>query len=204
MPPLHADATLSAKKVGMPHPAGLKLDVLEIQGDQALSAYYDLRWRVLREPWTQARTTGHDQREAEAIHLGCWAGGRLLGVGRLHFNSPAEAQVRFMAVEPGWEGRGIGGALLEELEHRALAAGAERMVLDARESARGFYERHGYRMIEPGALLFEQIAHWKMTKALIKKRKSQSSEQRPVRSLCDTPASRQPDPAVLSRSNRRP
>ena len=69
-----------------------------------------------------------------------------------------------MAVEPGLEGRGVGSALLRELERRAMLAGATQVVLDARESANGFYEKHGYRIIGFAGLLFEQIPHWRMTK----------------------------------------
>lgn len=191
----------------MPQRVLLNLEVREVHGEDVRSAYYDLRWRVLREPWTRSRKTAQDQRENESVHLGCWAGERLVGVGRLHFNSPAEGQIRFMAVEPGLEGQGIGSALLHELERYAAVAGARRVVLDARESARGFYERYGYQTVRPAGLLFEQIAHWKMTKPLVptlKTRKSQSSASRSSLPLCDTPTPLPLRPAAQSRSNRRP
>ena len=141
-----------------------KLEVRELEGAEAFANYYDLRWRVLREPWTHLRESERDQLEGDAIHMGCWLGERLVGVGRLHFNSPQEAQIRFMAVEPGLEGRGVGSALLRELERRAMLAGATQVVLDARESANGFYEKHGYRIIGFAGLLFEQIPHWRMAR----------------------------------------
>ncbi len=150
----------------MPDLLEVKLEVREILGAQEFSTYYDLRWRVLREPWTQSRDSERDARDADAVHLGCWVGERLVGVGRLHLNSPSEAQIRFMAVEPEWAGQGIGRLLLSELERRAAADGARAMVLDARESALGFYEKHGYRSLAFAGLLFNQIAHWKMAKSL--------------------------------------
>lgn len=143
-----------------------KLQVRGIVGAHEFAAYYDLRWRVLREPWMQTRDSERDARDADAVHLGCWMGERLLGVGRLHFNSPTEAQTRFMAVAPEWVGQGIGSLLLRELERRAVAGGAVEMVLDARESALGFYEKQGYRPLAAAGLLFNQIAHWKMSKRL--------------------------------------
>ncbi|MBY0502316.1 MAG: GNAT family N-acetyltransferase [Bryobacteraceae bacterium] len=142
----------------------LKLEVRELEGAEAFATYYDLRWRVLREPWAQLRESERDEHEADAIHLGCWLSGRLIGVGRLHFNSAEEAQIRYMAVEPGFAGRGVGGTLLRELERRAAESGAARVVLDARESANGFYEKHGYRILGFAGLLFDQIPHWKMAK----------------------------------------
>ena len=144
----------------------LQLEVREIQGALEFAAYFDLRWRVLREPWMQTRASERDPRDKDALHLGCWIGPRLVGVGRLHRNSPAEAQIRFMAVEPGFTSQGVGSCLLRELERRAVAEGASAIVLDARESALAFYEKHGYRSLSFAGLLFDQIAHWKMAKSL--------------------------------------
>ena len=59
-------------------------------------------------------------------------------------NSPAEAQVRYMAVEPEFAGLGLGGRVLSTLEARALDFGATRIVLNSREGARRFYEREGF------------------------------------------------------------
>ena len=150
----------------MPDLLELKLEVREIQGAEEFAGYYDLRWRVLREPWTHTRDSERDPRDSDAIHLGCWTADRLVGVGRLHLNSATEAQIRFMAVEPRMTGLGIGSCLLHELERRAAAEGAVVMVLDARETAMSFYEKHGYRPLGSAGLLFNQIAHWKMTKQL--------------------------------------
>ncbi len=150
----------------MPDLLKIKLEVRRILVEPDLAAYYDLRWRVLREPWTQDRANERDPRDNDAIHLGCWIDERLAGVGRLHFNSPAEAQIRFMAVEPGYSGHGIGSCLLRELERLAAAEGALAMVLDARESALSFYEKHGYRSLAFAGQLFNEINHWKMAKGL--------------------------------------
>jgi len=125
--------------------------------------YYDLRWRILREPWTQQRETGRDEHEDSAYHLMAWVGEQVVGVGRLHFNSADEAQVRYMAVEGGFTGQGVGGAILAALEEHAWAAGARRVVLNAREAAVRFYEKHGYRRTERARELFG-ISHWEMRK----------------------------------------
>src|SRR5712691_13327512 len=85
--------------------------------------YFDLRWRVLRAPWQQPRGSERDEREDESIHLMIrGTNGAALAVGRLHLNSPVEAQVRFMAVDPRWQGRGLGSTVLRELERRARVA----------------------------------------------------------------------------------
>ena len=129
--------------------------------------YYDLRWRILRRPWNQSRESVQDERDESAVHLGAWDGDGLVGVGRLHFNSPAEAQVRYMAVEEGRTGKGVGSLVLRELEERARRAGATRIVLNARDNAVPFYRRHGYHLMEQApTLLFDYIVHRWMGKDL--------------------------------------
>jgi ribosomal protein S18 acetylase RimI-like enzyme len=129
--------------------------------------YFDLRWRVLREPWQQPRGSERDDREDGSIHLMIRAtNGDALAVGRLHLNSPVEAQVRFMAVDPRWQGRGLGSTVLRELERRARAAGATSVVLNAREPAQRFYDRHGYRVEGPADTLFSGMVHVRMRKQL--------------------------------------
>ena len=129
--------------------------------------YYDLRWRVLRAPWNQPRGSEKDELEEQSEHLMILGSeAEALAVGRLHFNSAREAQVRFMAVAPEARGRGLGGLILAELERRALTAGATAIVLNARENARRFYEKHGYKVIGPAPTLFDAVPHSRMRKEL--------------------------------------
>ncbi len=132
----------------------------------AWDRYFDLRWRVLREPWGQPPGSERDEMESASIHVALWDGELPVAAGRLHFNSPLEAQVRYMAVEPKWQGMQLGSRILGLLESRALAAGAQSVVLNAREAAMGFYLRHGYRVSGPAALLFGSIPHLRMEKTL--------------------------------------
>ena len=129
--------------------------------------YYDLRWRILREPWHQPRGSEKDDREAESEHVMIVdPDRRVLAVGRLHLNSPAEAQVRFMAVVPEAQGRGLGGAILRELERRARTAGATSIVLNARDDAQHFYQRHGFVVTGPAPTMFDVVKHVRMRKDL--------------------------------------
>jgi len=144
----------------------MNLDVREPSNDSEFSQYYDLRWRILREPWTQSKDSERDEHESDATHLGAWQDGVLLGVGRLHFISPQEAQIRYMAVEQGQGGKGIGSAILVELERRAKQGGAVRILLNARETAMEFYSKHGYTVSGPSGVLFDQIPHREMRKDL--------------------------------------
>src|SRR5205814_3452307 len=61
--------------------------------------YFHLRWRILRGPWGQPRGSERDLMDDSAFHLFLLDSARKpLACGRLHFNAPDEAQVRFMAV----------------------------------------------------------------------------------------------------------
>ncbi len=117
------------------------LTLAEPQSKIEWERYFDLRWRVLREPWQQPKGSEQDDREAGSVHLMlCDASRMPLAVGRLHLNSPEEAQIRFMAVDPKTTGRGLGSTILNALESRAAEMGAHRIVLNAREQAIPFYE----------------------------------------------------------------
>lgn|SRR6185312_5240847 len=148
-------------------PAERFLTLREPLGPGELERYYDLRWRVLREPWSQERGQERDQHEAAATHLGAWMGERLVGVGRLHFIGTDIAQIRYMAVEPTMQGKGIGGRILSELEQRAMQGGARRIVLNARDQAVMFYRQHGYSITQRSETLFNAIPHWEMAKVLV-------------------------------------
>jgi len=89
-----------------------------------------------------------------------------VAVGRLHFNSIREAQVRYMAVVVDQQRRGFGSRLLQALEEKAASLGAACIVLDARETALGFYRKQGYSVDGPGHVLYNCISHVRMSKTL--------------------------------------
>ena len=91
---------------------------------------------------------------------------RPLAIGRLHFNTPDEAQVRFMAVDPSAQGRGLGGKILRECERRARVGGAKSIVLNAREDAQRFYLKHGFTAVGPAPTIFNAVKHLRMRKDL--------------------------------------
>jgi ribosomal protein S18 acetylase RimI-like enzyme len=71
-----------------------------------------------------------------------------------------------MAVAEPYQSQGIGRRLIETMEKHATASACKKIVLDAREPAVGFYQRLGYCIDEKSYLLFEQIQHFRMSKAL--------------------------------------
>jgi len=130
--------------------------------------YYDLRWRILRKPWDQPKGSEKDDKESSSLHLMITdEKNKIIGIGRGHFNSAVEAQVRFMAVEEGYQKLGIGSKILKELENRLREKGAEYIVLNSRDTAIPFYLKHGYSEVKQTVTLFESIPHHIMRKKLI-------------------------------------
>ncbi len=144
----------------------MKIELREPGTERELELYYDLRWRILRERWTQVRASGRDEHEHDAHHLTAWDGTKLVGTGRLHFNTGEEAQVRYMAVEESYARQGIGSMILRALETEARKRGAKRIVLNARDSAVPFYRKHHYVLVDQSGTLFDSIVHWRMEKDL--------------------------------------
>ncbi|RPI71744.1 MAG: N-acetyltransferase [Ignavibacteriales bacterium] len=130
--------------------------------------YYDLRWRILRKPWNQPRGSEKDELEDESIHVMVFNEDRIpVGVGRAHFNSDEEAQIRYMAVEENWQGKGIGKMILSYLEKKIKNKGARYIVLNARNNAIKFYESHDYKIEKEAHTLFGTIPHFKMKKEIL-------------------------------------
>lgn len=145
----------------------MSADIRPPQTAAEWEAYFELRWRVLRAPWQQARGSERDTRETEAFHVAIWEDrGTPVAIGRVHLNSSIEAQIRFVAVEPSMARRGLGKRIVEELENIARQAGAQRIVLNSRDTAEAFYLRNGYHVTGAGGVLFGTVRHVGMTKQL--------------------------------------
>ena len=143
------------------------MKIIEPKTSGDFEQYYKLRWKILRAPWKQVRGSERVADDANSTHLMVLDdNNRPIGVGRLHFNGIREAQIRFMAVDIPQQRKGVGTQLLQALEDRAVAHGASRMTLDARESALGFYRKRGYSPQGPGHTLFNSVAHVQMVKSL--------------------------------------
>lgn len=73
------------------------------------------------------------------------AGGQIAGMVALSLDDGAEVEDFF--VEPAFQGRGVGGALMAELLTAARAAGAEVLEVDADPNAEAIYARLGFATI---------------------------------------------------------
>lgn len=128
--------------------------------------YYQLRWKLLRQPWNQPVGSEKDEFEAEAIHRAAFYSKRIIAVGRIQFTAAEHAQIRYMAVDPEFRLKGIGSLILKSLEQTARDQHTDSILLEARETAVKFYLSHHYQLIEASHLLFGEIQHYTMQKTI--------------------------------------
>ena len=129
--------------------------------------YCDLRWRILRAPWNRPKHNIKDEINDGSIKLiACDKNGDVIGTGRARFNSPTEAEIKSMAVEENYRGKGIGSKIISELERRVKKNSAKKIVINSRESAVDFYKKHGYKVIVDSYNLYGEISHYTMMKKL--------------------------------------
>jgi N-acetylglutamate synthase-like GNAT family acetyltransferase len=135
------------------------------QSDSDWNAYYELRWRILRAPW-QKDGSSRDETDNISIHrmVVCNESRTVVAVGRVHCLDDRQGQIRYMAVEQGYERQGNGSLLLASLEKAAQDMALETLILHARENALPFYQHHGYTLVERSFLLFNEIQHYLMSK----------------------------------------
>jgi predicted GNAT family N-acyltransferase len=128
-------------------------------------ALIDLRQKVLRTPL--GRNLEFDQTRTDPAdwHIGAVDKAHLIGVVSLSPKTTATIQMRQMAIDPPYQGRGIGKELVKKAEHTILKMGYKSIQLDARESAVHFYEKMDYRTAS-GSFYKTGIPHYRMAKSL--------------------------------------
>lgn len=139
--------------------------------DHDSSRYRDLvelRRRVLRTPLGLDFDARQLAEEREDIHVGAYLNGELVGCVALRAANGSEGavvQLRQMAVESDHQGRGIGARIVAFAERLAAERGFGQIILHARGTAMGFYQRAGY--VATGETFIEvTIPHQIMVKEL--------------------------------------
>ena len=128
---------------------------------------YDLfRWKILRKPIGKEIDSLKDQYEESSFHLIGIKDKIIIGCGRLHFNNKDEAQIRYMAVEERYQGKGIGKKILELLEKNAKKNNAKKIILNARDHVLSFYKSSNYTAIGKYDGSDTSIPHTRMVKKI--------------------------------------
>lgn len=129
--------------------------------------YYDLRYRVLREPLGKERGSERNEGDEAGTHFALFEGESILAVARLDKVSETTCQVRFVAVESAIQGKGLGKKIMEAVEERGIQDGYTKLILHARDYALPFYEKLGYTLLGPSYKLFDVLQHYEMEKMLV-------------------------------------
>ncbi|HRH47907.1 MAG TPA: GNAT family N-acetyltransferase [Panacibacter sp.] len=104
----------------------------------------DLRYQMLRKPLGLSFREDELQQEKEYIHIGCFDDDKLEGCCMLVPKDSTTIQLRQMAVTSGLQGKGIGRVLMQFAENIGRDRGYKKIVMHARKTATGFYEKIGY------------------------------------------------------------
>lgn len=124
-----------------------------------------LRNEVLRRPLGMDLANDDLSGDVGALHIGAFAGERLVGILLLRTVGEGVLQMKQVAVDESLRGQSVGRKIVEYAETLAAAQGCAEIVLHAREVAVPFYEKLGYAREEER---FEEIGipHYVMNKKL--------------------------------------
>lgn len=140
---------------------------VKINPDKAtIEQIIDLRYHVLRKPWDKPRATATDEWEFSSVNAYIQMNDRILACGRLQDNGNEVGQIRYMAVHPDYQGKGLGKSIILKLEEEALNMNLATIELQARENAVAFYKNQGYLIKETSFKLWDLIQHYLMVKVL--------------------------------------
>lgn len=128
--------------------------------------YYNLRFRVLREPLNQPLGSERNDGDTSGIHFALYNDLKIKAIARLDQASETISQVRFVAVEMNSQGKGYGRDIMNATEQKSKELGNTKMILHARDYAVDFYLKLNYKLIEPSYKLFDVLQHFLMEKEL--------------------------------------
>ncbi|KPD03840.1 fatty acid biosynthesis protein FabY [Moellerella wisconsensis] len=109
------------------------------------NAYYQFRWEMLRKPFNHPLGSEKDGYDLTAHHqMVVDEKNHILAVGRLYINADNEGSIRFLAVHPSMQGKGLGKLIAMTLESVARQEGVKRVVASVREEAVPFFALLGF------------------------------------------------------------
>lgn len=126
----------------------------------------DLRNRILRLPLGRSLLQEDLSREGQCWHIGCFSGDTLAGVLMLVPLPENRVQMRQVATDERFREQGCGWAAVEFAEKFLIQKGIREIIVHARRTASGFYQRLGYDIVgEPFVEM--ELPHLEMRKILI-------------------------------------
>ena len=107
----------------------------------------ELRYQILRRPLGLTFTQEELNEEKGNFHIACYDDDRLEGCCMLVPIDNETIQLRQMAVISGLQGKGVGRVIMQFAENISRDRGYKKLIMHARKSAMGFYEKLGYKKV---------------------------------------------------------
>jgi N-acetylglutamate synthase-like GNAT family acetyltransferase len=134
-------------------------------GSKEYRQMVDLRTQILRKPLGLSFSDEELENEKDNLLIAAYEDDIMLGCCMLIQVAPDTVQLRQMAVKAGLQGKGIGRVMMQFAENIARDRGNEKIIMHARKTAAGFYERLGYKIVDEEFLELN-IPHYNMEKQL--------------------------------------
>lgn len=122
-----------------------------------------LRMEILRKPLGLTFNEEDLAKEKDDILLGAFEDDQLVACCILTKISEDTCKLRQMAVQQKMQRNGVGAALMHFAENVARDAGFKNMIMNARKTAQGFYEKLGYKA-DGKEFIEVTIPHYEMKK----------------------------------------
>ena len=106
-----------------------------------------LRDEILRKPLGLAFSREELEKERNDILVGAFDDDKILACCLLTETEPDTVRLRQMAVRKNQQGKGIGHSMMLFAETLARDKGYKKLMMHARDTAIGFYEKQGYKTL---------------------------------------------------------
>lgn len=118
------------------------------QTREEFKTYYDLRYRILRQPWAQPRGTEKDDYEPISTHFMAvdTETGEVVGVIKVYEKEEGVGCFSHMAVAGVRQRQGIGRLLMDAVEEYSRMKGFKTLGCFSRLNTTQYFEQAGYRI----------------------------------------------------------
>ncbi|RKL68839.1 GNAT family N-acetyltransferase [Salipaludibacillus neizhouensis] len=122
------------------------VQVLVARTVEELRDVYDVRRQVFIEEQGVPAEIEVDEKEKESIHLVAYHDNQPIGAGRLRLEENYGKAER-VCILAEMRGKGLGAALMKEMEQVARERGMDKLKLNAQTHAESFYKGNGYATV---------------------------------------------------------